>query len=304
MGIPGAGKTRLAREHAGRGYLRLNRDERGGNLRDIATALRDELAAGAGRIVLDNTYLTRAARSYVLEAANGRGVPVRCVWLDISLADAQVNLVERMLERFGALPAPELIRRRREPGLMLPTSQMRTVRELEPPALEEGFASIERVPFTRAPQPGRTDAVVFVAAGVLASDGWQRLVRAACPAAAHLVFDWRPDGTPAALEPSVAALAGEVTGPTEAALCPHGGGPPSCWCRPPLPGLPLAFAHRHGADTGRSVLIGSSPAHRTLAATLGARFIDAAEPRTAARKKAKKKPKGSRPAADTPANRR
>jgi histidinol phosphatase-like enzyme len=64
--------------------------------------------------------------------------------------------------------------------------------------------------------------------------------------------------------------------PVEAALCPHGGGPPRCWCRPPLPGLPLAFARAHDIDLASSVLIGASPAHRTLAGALGARYIGAA----------------------------
>jgi aryl-alcohol dehydrogenase-like predicted oxidoreductase len=66
MGIPGAGKSRIAEEHVARGYLRLNRDERGGSLRDIAGALDEALAAGARRVVLDNTYLTRVARSHVV----------------------------------------------------------------------------------------------------------------------------------------------------------------------------------------------------------------------------------------------
>src|SRR5262245_6374682 len=36
MGIPGAGKTRIAEEYGARGYVRLNRDERGGTLRELA----------------------------------------------------------------------------------------------------------------------------------------------------------------------------------------------------------------------------------------------------------------------------
>src|SRR4029079_2284757 len=55
-------------------------------------------------IVLDNTYLTRASRSYVVEAASRHGAAARCVWLDTPLAQAQVNLVERLLDRFGSLP--------------------------------------------------------------------------------------------------------------------------------------------------------------------------------------------------------
>src|SRR5262249_48894319 len=56
MGIPGAGKSRLATEWVTRGYARLNRDERGGTLRGIAEELDLRLAAGVRRIVLDNTY--------------------------------------------------------------------------------------------------------------------------------------------------------------------------------------------------------------------------------------------------------
>jgi D-glycero-D-manno-heptose 1,7-bisphosphate phosphatase len=56
----------------------------------------------------------------------------------------------------------------------------------------------------------------------------------------------------------------------ESALCPHAAGPPRCWCRPPLPGLLLAFARAHGVDPSRSTLLGASAAHRTLATTLGA----------------------------------
>ena len=107
MGIPGAGKSRVAEEYVARGYVRLNRDERGGSLRDIAAALDEQLASGDRRVVLDNTYLTRAQRSYVVEVAARHGVAVRCIWLDTPLAQAQVNLVERLLERFGSLPTPE-----------------------------------------------------------------------------------------------------------------------------------------------------------------------------------------------------
>src|SRR5262249_16769401 len=131
MGIPGAGKSRVAESYVARGYARLNRDERGGTLRELASALDQLLEAGSTRVVLDNTYLTRSARSYVVEAAQRHGGTVRCIWLDTPLAQAQVNLVERMLERLGALPMPDDLERlsRTEPGVMPPTRQMRAARE-------------------------------------------------------------------------------------------------------------------------------------------------------------------------------
>jgi aryl-alcohol dehydrogenase-like predicted oxidoreductase/predicted kinase len=248
MGIPGAGKSRAAGQYVSDGYVRLNRDERGGTLAGIAGALDDALRRGDTRVVLDNTYLTRAQRNVAVETAAAHGVPVTCVWIDTPLARAQVNMIERLLDRFGSLPSPEQLRAAREPGLHTPTTQMRAARELEEPGEDEGFDHIERIPFERAPGPGAPG--VFVAASVL--DRYERESDAP-----HLVFDWRP-GDP---------------GPHEHAVCTHPGGPPVCWCRPPLPGLMLDFARRHGVAPERSLVVGSGPAHRTLARTLGARFV-------------------------------
>jgi aryl-alcohol dehydrogenase-like predicted oxidoreductase len=266
MGIPGAGKTRLSEDYVARGYLRLNRDERGGSLRELAAALEDALASGERRVVLDNTYLTRASRSYVVEAASRHGVAARCVWLETPLAQAQVNLVERILDRVGSLPTPEELRvLARQAGIHAPTSQMRTMRELEPPSEDEGFSAVEPVPFVRATTGGR--AGVFVAAGAR----WEDVPVE--PGAPVLLFDWKPDGTVEDLAAEAARLAEHVSGPVETAICPHPGGPPTCWCRPPLPGLALAFARAHGVDPSRSLLVGTGPAHRTLANTLGARLV-------------------------------
>ena len=273
MGIPGAGKSRVAEQYGSRGHLRLNRDERGGTLRALADELEKALASGALRVVLDNTYATRASRSHVIDAAARHGAGVRCVWLDTPLAQAQVNMVERILEQLGTLPTPEALKEagRSGPGLMAPTSQMRMLRELEPPGDDEGFASIERVPFSRAPRAGR--AGVFVAASALRTSCGDEAVGAVDRASPHLLFDWLPDGSPRDLDDAAVALSSVASGIVERAICPHGAGPPACWCRPPLPGLPLAFARAHGVDPARSVLIGTSSAHRTLATTLGARFV-------------------------------
>jgi aryl-alcohol dehydrogenase-like predicted oxidoreductase/predicted kinase len=275
MGIPGAGKSRIANEYLDRGYVRLNRDQLGGSLRELADALEQLLSSGTRRVVLDNTYLSRAARSYVIEAGNRHRLPTRCVWLDTPLDQAQVNLVERILDRFDLLPTPEEQRAaaRDEPGLLMPTSQMRSLRELEPPSSDEGFVSVERLPFTRAPSSRAAQGGVLVAARALEGTGWERALAEADPRAPHLIFDWRPGGGPEDLAPQTARVSLEVSGPVEVAICPHGAGPPACWCRPPLPGLALAFARKHGLELTRTSLIGAAPAHRTLARTLGASYV-------------------------------
>ena len=275
MGIPGAGKSRVAEEYVARGYLRLNRDERGGTLRELADALDEKLSAGARRVVLDNTYLTRASRSYVLEAAGRHGVAARCVWLDTPLAQAQVNLVERLLDRFGSLRRPGELRlaAKREPGLLAPTSQMRALRELEPPSADEGCASVEQVAFERAPS-GRTRAGVFVAAPRCASPAGSRRSRRATRARRISSTTGAPTATRDALaaEPqhSSRARSPARSRPRSARTA---AGPPDLLVPPAAPGLPLAFARAHGVDPARSLLVGSAPAHRTLATTLGARYV-------------------------------
>jgi hypothetical protein len=148
--------------------------------------------------------------------------------------------------------------------MLSPTSQMRTLRELEPPSTDEGFASVETVPFVRAPANGA--AGVYVAARAVDSPGFEAALGK--PGTPRLVYDWRPDDGPDSLR----ELA--IRFDAEAAVCPHGAGPPTCWCRPPLPGLPLAFARKHGVDPARSVVIGVGPAHRQLAGALGARYVE------------------------------
>jgi aryl-alcohol dehydrogenase-like predicted oxidoreductase len=260
MGLPGAGKSVAVQHWIDDGYERLNRDLLGGSLRQLAARLDERLAAGARRVVLDNTYVTRADRAEVLRVAARHAVAVHGIWLDTPIAEAQVNLVWRMLDAHGRLLSPDELRRGRDNTALAPTALFRLVRALEPPADDEGFAALERVAFVRAPRPGAARPARFVALDALdaAPPGDERPT---------FVFGWAPDAATEALAERAAGRGLDVT------LCRHGGGPPICWCRPPLPGLLVALAHRHGLDLGHSELVGRSRAHQTLAAAVGARFV-------------------------------
>jgi hypothetical protein len=74
-----------------------------------------------------------------------------------------------------------------------------------------------------------------------------------------LAIGWRPDGDPAPIAAGV-----------DVAICSHAAGPPICWCRPPLPGLVVAWAARRGVDLARITVVGPAPTFRTLARALGA----------------------------------
>ena len=278
MGIPGAGKSRLAEEYVARGYLRLNRDERGGSLASLADALDEELAAGARSVVLDNTYLTRAARSHVIEAAGRHGVPTRCVWLDTPLAQAQVNLVERLLDAFGdAAGARGAARRSRgaSPAMLAPTSQMRALRELEPPSADEGFARVERVPFVRRAARRRADA------GSCSSPpprsprpGWERRARRRRPGGAAPRLRLEPGrDAPDALASGRARRRRRGAARVEARSARTPAARRAAGAGRRCPGCRSRSRARTDVDPARSVLIGTGPAHRTLAGALGARYV-------------------------------
>jgi aryl-alcohol dehydrogenase-like predicted oxidoreductase/predicted kinase len=270
MGMPGAGKSTLARSLEANGYDRLNRDAIGGSLMDLVPRLDGLLAEGKDGVVLDNTYPTRASRNEVIETAWRRGATVRCIRLETSVADAQINSILRMIDAHGSLPTPEGIRARAkdDPRFLLPDAQFRYERTFEPPVLDEGFESVEVVEFHRQSLPGAKRAVILNADDSLAEhrstldryrdDKWLVFVHA-----------WRPG-------PDVLARLPHLVGPCDVAICPHEAGPPACWCRKPIPGSVIEFAVRRDVDLTKSIVVGSSAADRTMAERIGAAFIDTA----------------------------
>lgn len=281
MGVPAAGKSTHAAALVDAGYLRLNRDELGGRLAGIVRRLHEALAAGTRRVVLDNTYLSRASRSAVIETAWRHGVPVRCVFVDPSPERATAHAALRLVAKHGGLPTPEALKAaaRTDPHAMAPGVLARARRSLEPPAADEGFCAIERVvppellPFGPIP-------AVFVAAAVLdppypphaAALRWLR----AHIEAGHVPFAlaWDPQGAGPSPE-AWARTSAELGHAIPRLSCPHPAGAPICWCRPPLPGLAIAAAHAHGLDLSRSVLLGRTAADRSLAQAVGLAFTDA-----------------------------
>jgi aryl-alcohol dehydrogenase-like predicted oxidoreductase/predicted kinase len=259
MGIQGAGKSTLALEWVNRGYQRLNRDERSGTMADLHDALAELLEGGARRIVADNTYTTRAGRQVAIEVARRHRARVVGVWLDTPVEEAQTNVILRMLDTHGRLLEPEQMVRARDPSSLGPGAVLRKVRGLEPPALDEGFSSLKVIPFARRPRSGHDRVAEFLALEIA-----ERGVRPTGELA--LVFGWRPGIRDVELARMQDAFG------TPVRCCPHAGGPPRCWCRPPLPGLLIEFALRHGVDLGRSVVIGTKPVHATLAHALGAAY--------------------------------
>jgi hypothetical protein len=130
--------------------------------------------------------------------------------------------------------------RARDPSALPPMALARMVRELERPERGEGFTSLETVAFARKAIP-RSRAARFVA-------------HDAAPGSNDVTFAWRADAM---------------------LTCRHEDGPPRCWCRPPYPGLLLAYAAMHDVDLRRSEVVGTRAAHAKMAAAIGAKYTQA-----------------------------
>ena len=265
VGYPGAGKSTFAESWASRGYTRLNRDVEGGTLADLLPELDQRLASGERRVVLDNTYPRRDSRFDVIETARRHGVPVRCLWLETTLEQAQVNAVRRMVARHGRLLEPAEMKLSKDPTDFTPEAQFRYRRELEPPRPEEGFSEIEKVRFVRREEPRNQKAVFLDELGSL-----EVLKRYVENDYRIIQLKYQPHQVGSAeIETRV-----EVDGVEIVVLtCTHQPGPAVCWCRKPLPGLGVLSIERYGLDPGECIVVGDSPADRGFAERLGFQLV-------------------------------
>ncbi len=286
MGLPAAGKSTRARHWVDRGYVRLNRDTMGGTLSRVARALDEALAGGARRCVLDNTYGTRSQRNEVVETAWRHGVPVRCEWMQTTLEEARVNAVQRMLEVHGRLLEPDEVAAasRRDPNTFAPRVQLEHRRKLEPPVLDEGFTSVDPVPF----EPAREDVphrlllldvdALFGASLEPTAAQREALRRRHADGWTIAGFAWRPASSEGErsrvdVDAEHRALADALGVPLRVHVCPHPNGPAICWCRPPMPGLVVLALREAAADPRRSLLVGGSSTAERFANACGVPYL-------------------------------
>ena len=299
MGIQGAGKSEFVSQYVERGYERLNRDELGGSLDDLIPRLAQMLASGRKRVVLDNTYPTRVSRYPVIRAAHANGVPVRCRFLATPVRDAYINVVMRILERHGRLLGPDDLKElaKTDPNLPPPLAMSRWAASFEAPALDEGFAVVEEIPFVRRQGPAHTGKGLL-----LDVDGTLRITRSGeiyprdpddvelLPGRREILARWIEDGyrlffvsnqsgvasgkvSRDAVEAAFARTVELLQLPVdEVAFCPHPAFPVGCFCRKPLPGMGIYLSHRHGLAPDQLVMVGDMESDERFAEAIGARF--------------------------------
>ena len=298
MGLPGAGKSTIARTLAARGYARLNRDEAGGALESLLPALARLAESGASRIVLDNTYISRKSRAPVVQAAWKMGLPARCLWISTGIEDAQLNAVTRMVVRYGRLLMPEEMKAAQKTDVSAfgPSVLFRYQRELEPPDPSEGFSRIDVLPFERRHDKQSTNRAVIVwCDGVLARsragdrtpatpddleivEGRADVLRRYDQEGWYILgMSWQPEiaaktRTYEQVFETFAHMRSQLGVEMDVEYCPHEGGPPICWCRKPLPGLGVVFIQRYRLDPRLCLYVGAGPQDAAFARRLGFEF--------------------------------
>lgn len=304
MGVQGAGKSSEVARYLERGYARLNRDTLGGTLDGLVPKLGELLASGQRRVVLDNTYATRASRFALLRMAHTHGVPVRCRFLATPIDEAYANVVLRILDRYGKLLGPEELKElgKDDPNLPPPQAMARWAASFEAPGLDEGFSAVEEIPFVRRVDPA------FTGKGLLLDvDGTLRKTKSGeifprsaedvelLPGRREVLQRWLDEGYRLFFVSNQSGIAGgtlsaadaeaafartiELLGlpVTEVAYCPHPAFPAGCFCRKPLPGMGIALIQKHQLAREGLVMVGDMDSDHDFAKALGARYVRAEE---------------------------
>lgn len=302
LGYPASGKSTYASENFA-SHRRINRDTLGGTLEELLP--KAEIALGQNApVVMDNTYVTRESRAGVIALAKRLGLPVRCVWMSTSIEDAQCNAVARMVSKHGKLLTPEEIKKasRKDPNTFGPGVLFKYRKAFEDPSADEGWSTIEKVPYKRRAQgPEYTNKALF-----LDFDGTLRTTKSGekyprtpddieiLPGRRAVLAKYQADGYRLLGVSNQGDVArGKLTEADarscfdrtcdllgldiEVAFCPHNPAPIECFCRKPMPGLGVDYIERYKLDRSKVIMVGDMTTDSTFASRVGVRYMDQAE---------------------------
>lgn len=300
LGYPASGKSSWTAANLP-SHRRVNRDTEGGSVDALLPKVEAALDEGHP-VALDNTYAKAEHRRPVLDLARKRGVPVRCVWLDTSIEDAQVNAVARMVQRHGSLLSEDALKKvsKKDPNTFPPAVLFHYRKSFEEPTEAEGFSKVERVRFQRSAWPAEHSnrALLLDYDGTLRKtlsgekyptkpDDIALLPGRAAVLERYVREGWKLLGVSNQSGVSKGALShddaracfartNQLLGlDIEVSYCPHNPAPIACWCRKPMPGMAVDFIVRHKLDPKASLVVGDMTSDKTFAARAGIPFVDA-----------------------------
>lgn len=305
-GPPASGKTSLVHSWTQKGYTRLNRDEIGGSLGlngQVYNTLRQKVAEGVDRFVLDNVYANKASRAVLMTVAKEVGLPVHVVWLDTTPEQAQFFAALREIRKHGRLiGASEYAAiNKDDSNTFPPVIQFSYWKNKEDPSIDEGFASITHVKtvIDLGPQY-RNRAIILDYDGTLREtksgkkyptdpddvvllEGRRDLLHAK-QKEGYLILGasnqsgvaQKPSSPLYATEEQVKACferTNELLGiDIDYMYAPEAAGVPQSYRRKPMPGMGVFFIEKYRLDPKQCIYVGDRPEDKGFASRCGFQF--------------------------------
>lgn len=294
MGYLAAGKSTLVKEFTDQGYFRINRDESGGSIDNQSRLARQALETGSTKVVLDNTYPSVESRKSIIETGKELNVPVRCIWLNTSFEDAQLNACLRMVSDYGKVLNPEEIKATKNPSVFPPAALFAYRKRFEKPSTDEGFASIEKREFNRVwPKDYTNKALLLDYDDTLRESmgpkKWPEdpshvkvLSNRSDKLKQYIQEDYQLLGVSnqsaiaKGLDIMTAIICYETTNKMlgiheniDWMFCPHKVPPVSCYCRKPHSGIGAYFIIKYKLDPSQCIMVGDQTSDKTFASRCG-----------------------------------
>lgn len=301
-GFNAAGKTTLVKDYLDQGYFRINRDTLGGNLDGLCKHAEKAFKTGETKLVLDNTYATRALRKSIIEFAKANQSTIKCVWLSTSFEDAQFNACTRMVRKHGRLLSPEDLGKTNNPNDFPPVALFSYRKAFEKPTVDEGFDSVEEVKFQRIQNPEYCNKALIVDYDdtvrytkgtkhpfpikpheVNILPGRKEKLKEWKDSGAFLLGISNQSGVAKGLLTKDDAIAcfdrtNELLGfEIDYLFCPHNIPPVSCYCRKPHVGNLVVHIEKYKLDVSKCLFVGDQTSDKTCAERCGMPFKFAEE---------------------------
>jgi HAD superfamily hydrolase (TIGR01662 family) len=238
-----------------------------------------------GKVILDNTYITKEQRRPVIEIAKKLGAKIKAVWLKTSIENAQFNAVWRIEHGGREVPAVALFAAKKEF-----TSDNH-------PHVSEGFDEVEAVPFART-----FPAEYVNKALVLDYDGTVRVTKSGAkypltpddieiiPGVAEKIKQYRDAGykllgasnqsgvgsgilTKEKVEQLFAHTNKLLGLDIEVLYCPDASFPIKSYDRKPLPGIGVKHIVKHKLDPSKTIMVGDMKSDETFAFRSGFNYM-------------------------------
>lgn len=295
MGYNAAGKTTLVQDFVDQGYIRINRDEIGGKLKDLHSYAEKAILEGHNSLVLDNTYRNRESRKSIIQVAKTHGLPIRCLHLNTSFEDAQYNACQRMIRDTGSLLMPDDFKLTKNPNHFPPAALFSYRKEFEKPTSGEGFSKIETINFVRKPNGYTNKSLILDYDGnVRESLGEQEYPTKPSevkilPGRKERIQEYVDKGYILTGVSNQSGVSKNILSHQDAIdcfehtnkllghkidyyFCPHSVPPVKCYCRKPQVGLAVFLIEKYKLDPTQCIFVGDQTTDKSFAERAGFQF--------------------------------